>query len=110
MEIRGKGWHAAYTPTPPTGADKPWSLAFGVSYASVESGNAGAGSINGFIAEGQYMAEGQNFSEAGKTTTKSVLLEVSGLPATLEVTTRSIRVFAGGFSSSFLFVFLSVRT
>ena len=72
----------------------------GASDASVDSGNAGAGSVNGFFAEGQYMAEGQNFSEAGKTTTTSVLLEVKGLPATLTVTTKSIRVFAGGFASS----------
>jgi len=100
MEIRGKGWHGGHMPMPMPGADKPWSLAFGSSYANVGNEGTGAGTIDGFIAEGKYMAAGEHFSEAGKTTVESSLLEVKGLPATLTVDTHSIRVFAGGFATS----------
>ncbi len=102
MAIRGKGWHGGYPlPNPPVGSDKPWSLAYGASYANVGSGGGtGAGTFDGFVAEGKYMASGEHLSEAGRTTVTSELLEVKGLPATLNVTTNSIRVFAGGFATS----------
>ena len=98
LAIRGKG----YMPT--MNGSKPWSLAFGTSYANVgrvhlgeESiGGIGAGTIDGFVAEGKYMASGEHFSEAGKVRTKSVELQVKGLPATLKITTHSLRVYAGG--------------
>ena len=98
MAIRGLGYQP---PQPPTG-DKPWTLAFGISYAKVEGGRkapGSAGTIDGFVAEGKYMAMGEHFSEAGRTTTKSHELQVKGAPATLEIHTKSIRVFAGGFAS-----------
>ncbi|MCA9232735.1 MAG: hypothetical protein KDA57_18950 [Planctomycetales bacterium] len=101
MAIRGKGWQGGHQPPKPNkGAEKPWSLAFGASYANVDGHGAGAGTIDGFAAEGKYMAAGEHFSEAGKTFTESKLLEVKGQPATLEVTTKSIRVFAGGFATA----------
>jgi hypothetical protein len=98
MEIRGLG----YQPPAPSGGDKPWTLAFGVSYATVGSdrhGNASAGTIDGFVAEGKYMAMGEHFSEAGITKVKSHELQVKGLPATLTIDIKSTRVFAGGFAS-----------
>jgi len=107
LAIRGKG----YMPmTPPVidGSEKPWSLASGFSYANVGGASldeysvhgTGAGTIDGFVAEGQFMASGEHFSEAGRTVTKSVELQVKGAPATLEIRTRSIHVFAGGFATA----------
>ena len=111
LAIRGKGFQGGGHHKPPKGKkgdDKPWTIAFGVSYANVggaslegwEVSGTGAGSVDGFIAEGKYMAAGEHFSEAGKTYTKSHELQVKGAPATLEIHTKSIRVFAGGFASS----------
>ena len=110
MTIRGKGFNGGghHPPAPPTGGEKPWTIAFGVSYAHVgdvgydgwELSGTGAGSIDGFIAEGKFMAQGEHFSEAGKTYTKSTELQVKGAPATLEIKTRSVHVFAGGFATS----------
>ncbi len=115
MSIRGLGYDGGYgMPTPSDGHEKPWSLAFGVSYASVggegghegsysgngHGGGAGAGTLDGFIAEGKFMASGEHFSEAGKVVTKSHELQVKGQPATLEIKTKSIRVFAGGFATA----------
>jgi hypothetical protein len=110
MTIRGKGFQGGgYSPpAPPAGAEKPWTIAFGVSYAHVgnvgfdgwEVSGTGAGSVDGFIAEGKYMAQGEHYSQAGKTFTKSKELQVKGAPATLEITTKSIHVFAGGFATS----------
>lgn len=109
MTIRGKGFQGGgYHPPAPTGSEKPWTIAFGVSYAHVgnvgfdgwEVSGTGAGSVDGFVAEGKYMAAGEHFSEAGKSYTKTTELQVKGAPATLEIKTRSIRVFAGGFATS----------
>jgi hypothetical protein len=98
MEIRGLG----YQPPEPSTSDKPWTLAFGVSYATVGSdyhGSASAGTIDGFVAEGKYMAMGEHFSEAGITKVQSHELQVKGLPATLTIDIKSTRFFAGGFAS-----------
>ena len=69
MAIRGLGYDGGHhMPEPPTG-DKPWTLAFGVSYAKVEDGRkapGSAGTLDGFVAEGKYMATGEHFSEAGR--------------------------------------------
>ncbi len=98
MAVRGMGFH----PMPPTmNGSKPWSLAFGGSYANVGQvglgqGGIGAGTLDGFIAEGKYMASGEHFSEAGRIRTKSFELKVKGKPAILKINTRSIRVYAGG--------------
>lgn len=96
LAIRGKG----YKPGKMKMAKKPWSAAYGVSYAGVGGKGGEAGTLDGFAAEGKYMASGEHFSEAGKTITKSHELQVKGKPATLEIHTKSIRVFAGGYSSS----------
>ncbi len=98
MEIRGLG----YQPPEPSNGDKPWTLAFGVSYATVGSnhhGTASAGTIDGFVAEGKYKAMGEHGSEAGITKIESHALLVNGLPATLTIHIKSTTVFAGGFAS-----------
>lgn len=114
LAIRGKGYRPMEPPKMPEG-EKPWSLAFGISYASVNGhggnndgaverrggyGGASAGTLDGFLAEGKYMASGEHFSEAGKTVTKSHELQVKGRPATLEIHTKSIRVYAGGWATA----------
>ncbi len=104
MAIRGMGYDGGnHMPKPDKKAEKPWVLAFGVSYAKVDKdgrhGDASAGTIDGFIAEGKYMAMGEHGSEAGWTKTETKILEVKGLPATLETHTKSLRVFAGGFAT-----------
>ena len=110
LAIRGMGYTGPKLPKmpkPKDGHKKPWSLAFGVSFATVDSGegkgkhgSASAGTLDGFLAVGKFMASGEHFSEAGKTVTKSHELQVKGQPATLEIHTKSIRVFAGGFATS----------
>ncbi len=100
MTIRGLGWDGGHDiPEPPTG-DKPWSLAFGISYATVGTGNASAGTVDGFVAEGKFMAAGEHFSEAGLVRVGEHELQVKGLPATLEIHTTSVRVYAGGFATA----------
>ena len=100
LAIRGKGYRGLDAPKPPKNADKPWSLAFGVSFASVDGDKAEAATLDGFIAEGKFMAMGEHGSEAGKTVTKVHELEVKGLPATKETHIKSLRVFAGGFATA----------
>jgi len=115
MAIRGLGYDGGYDMPTVDGHEKPWSLAFGVSYATVggegghgsnghssngHGGGASAGTLDGFVAEGKFMASGEHFSEAGKVVTKTTELQVKGQPATLEIKTRSIRVFAGGFATA----------
>ncbi len=100
MAIRGMGFFGGdHIPKPSLG-DKPWSLAFGISYATVESGRAGAGTVDGFIAEGKFMAAGEHLSEAGFVKVGEHELQVKGLPATLEIHTTSLRVYAGGFATA----------
>ena len=100
MAIRGMGFDLGdQVPNPQLG-DKPWSLAFGVSFATVGTSNASAGTIDGFFAEGKFMAAGEHFSEAGITKVGTHELQVKGLPATLEIHTTSIRVYAGGFATA----------
>ncbi len=102
MSIRGLGWSQDphQMPQPNGGHEKPWSLAFGVSFATVDvegrRGGGEAGTLDGFLAEGKFMASGAHLSEAGYTKTMSTELQVKGLPATLEIKTRSLRVYAGG--------------
>lgn len=104
LAVRGMGYQGGghHMPKPSDGHEKPWSLAFGVSYATVDGkyGDTGAGTLDGFIAEGKFMAAGEHYSEAGLTVTKSHELQVKGEPATLEIRTKSIKVFAGGFATS----------
>jgi len=98
MNVRGMGWFN----------NKSASLAFGGSYANVGSiaiqgqglQGLGAGSIDGYIADGRFMAEGSHLSEAGHSTTVETVLTVKGLPATTKIETTSIRFYAGGQASS----------
>lgn len=96
LAIRGKGWQGQSHKK----QVKPSSMAYGHSYANVGHEDVGAGTKDGYFAKGQYMAGGEHFSEAGKTVTKSHELQVKGLPATLEIKVKSVRVFAGGFATA----------
>ncbi len=106
MAIRGLGYDlSTNTPEPPRSDNKPWSLAFGVSYAEVEEDGHGhldgeAATLDGFVALGKYMASGEHFSEAGITKVESNELRVKGHPATMEINTKSLRVYAGGFATA----------
>jgi len=102
MAIRGLGYDGGHHMPKPKADSKPWTLAFGISYAKVDDGHytdGEAGTIDGFVAEGHYMAAGEHFSEAGRVTIESKELQVKGEPATLEIHTKSLRVFAGGFAT-----------
>ncbi len=106
MAIRGMGFHGGFNmPESPNSENKPWSLAFGFSYAEVEQDHLGgldgeAGTIDLFIAEGKFMASGEHFSEAAIVNVEMHELQVKGQPATLEIKTQSLRVFAGGFATA----------
>jgi|GEM_PF-1259938 len=106
MAIRGMGFDfdiGDHFPEP-TMSEKPWSLAFGVSYANVDRSNdtnGSAGTTDGFIAEGKYRASGEHFSEAAIVRVEMHELQVQGQPATLvTIETNSLRVFAGGFATA----------
>ena len=108
MTIRGMGFdigdHIGDHFPEPTMSEKPWSLAFGVSYANVDRSNdtnGSAGTTDGFIAEGKYRASGEHFSEAAIVRVEMHELQVQGQPATLvTIETNSLRVFAGGFATA----------
>jgi len=80
----------------------PISIAAGGSFAGVGHNGAAAGSVNGYIAAGKYAASGANFSEAGITKTNTRSVDINGVTKSV-TTTKSIRVYAGGFSSSMSF-------
>lgn len=90
-DVRGMGY-----------APKGFALAAGGSIAYVGHPSAGAGSVNVYAALGGHYASGNNFSEAGKTVTKTTSLTIGELTTTKTVT-NSLRVYAGGFSSSVSF-------
>lgn len=104
MAIRGLGYQGGGHHMPkPSKNEKPWSLAFGLSYASIEDGwksEGSAGTVDGFIAEGKYMVAGEHYSEAGRTTIDSHELQVKGEPATLDIKIKTVKVFAGGFANA----------
>ncbi|MDZ4659371.1 MAG: hypothetical protein SH868_17500 [Bythopirellula sp.] len=79
------------------------SIAAGGSFALVGEkgyhGGAAAGSVNVYFAKGKYMASGTNFSEAGITKTHSEVITIGGVTNSI-TTTKSLRVYAGGFSSA----------
>jgi len=106
MAIRGMGYDLGdHVPNSPSRHDRPWSLAFGVSYAEVEKDGRGdiegeAATLDGFISLGTYMASGEHFSEAGIVKVEMHELQVKGQPATLEIKTKSLRVYAGGFATA----------
>jgi hypothetical protein len=88
MEIRGLGY-------------KRGSLAFGISYATT-GGRRGpsAGTLDGYLAHGKYMAMGDHYSEAGMTRTKTTKLFVKGRLVEKKVRIRSMTVGAGGGASA----------
>ncbi len=93
MKIRGQGFLV----------DDSASLAFGLSFASVEYDNdlEGEGlTIDAFLADGKYMAMGEHLSKAVVTKTKIEELWVKGILAEMTVKIRSLSVVAGGMASA----------
>lgn len=89
MTVRGQGY----------GGYKSFAVAFGGSYAAV-GGDASAGTVNGFLAFGNYKASGEQGSEAGKTYKSVKKVYIGGYPVKKTVQKKSVRVFAGGYASS----------
>jgi hypothetical protein len=105
LVIRGKGFsggHRIGCRSCRSRAKKPWSSAFGNSFATIEIENGGAHSENGYTAEGPYGASGDNFSEAGLETVNVEVVVVDGVTKSITTTCKT-RVFAGGFSSAMSF-------
>jgi hypothetical protein len=105
LAIRGKGFsggHGIGCKSCRSRAKKPWSSAFGNSFATIEIENGGAHSENGYTAEGPYAASGDNFSEAGLETVNVEVIVVDGVTKSISTTCKT-RVFAGGFSSAMSF-------
>ena len=93
MEIRGQGFLT----------DHSASLAFGLSFASVDHENdlnGGALTIDVYLADGKYMAMGSHLSEAAITKSRSESLWVKGVLAERKVWSQSLRVAAGGMASA----------
>ncbi len=93
MEIRGQGFLA----------DHSASLAFGLSFASVDHENGANGSaltIDACLADGKYMAMGSHLSEAVITKSESHELWVKGVLAEKTVWTKSLKVAAGGMATA----------
>jgi hypothetical protein len=84
MQIRGQGF----------------SLAFGISYATISGRGASAGTLDGYLAKGRFMAMGEHYSEAGTSMTETNKLFLKGklVKKTVWTTTRTIG--AGGAASS----------
>lgn len=90
-EVRGMGY-----------APSGFALAAGGSIAYVGHPSAGAGSANVYAALGGHYASGNNFSEAGKSVTKTTSLTI-GPVTTTKTVTKSLNVYAGGYSSAISF-------
>jgi hypothetical protein len=94
LAVRGMGYSSGH---------KSLSLAFGISYATVEGGHHGdaaAGTLDGYLAVGKYMAMGEHYSEASISKSKTYELKVKGRPAIKETWTRTLKVSAGGGAAS----------
>jgi hypothetical protein len=105
MSIRGKGFsggHRIGCRTCGSRAKKPWSSAFGNSFATIETEDGAAHSENGYTAEGPFAASGENFSEAGSEITNIEVIVIDGVTKSISTTCKT-RVFAGGFSSAMSF-------
>ena len=100
LAVRGKGWHPDLDLDVDLGeGEKPWVAVGGISLAALSHEDGQAGSINFYLAEGKYSAGGSNLSEAGKTVTETLSVDIGGVIKS-ETTIKSIHVFAGGASSS----------
>lgn len=93
LAVRGHG----YAPS------KSIAIAAGGSIAGVGVPGGGAASVNVYFAAGKHFAGGVNYSEAGKTITKTKTVEVFGVPVSSVTTTKSLKVYAGGFSAAAAF-------
>jgi len=105
LSIRGKGFSGGFRKgckTCGSRAKKPWSSAFGNSFATIDIEDGGAHSENGYAAEGAYAASGENFSEAGSQITNVEVVVIDGVTKSI-TTSCTTRVFAGGFSSAMSF-------
>ena len=103
LAVRGKGWDGGgYLEVPNGHHSKPWSLAGGASFAAVGDDDVEAGTVNFYLAEGEYAASGTNFSEAGATWTDILSVDINGIVKT-ETQVESIHVFAAGASSAMSF-------
>ena len=76
------------------------AMAAGGSWAGVGHKKAEADTTNRYKAMGKYKAGGENFSEAGLTKTHTEVIKVGDMTKKT-TTTKSIRVFAGGYSSAY---------
>jgi hypothetical protein len=63
-------------------------------------GGASAGSLDGYLAKGKYMAMGEHYSEAGTSMTETNKLFVNGKHVEKTVWSRSRTIGAGGAASS----------
>lgn len=91
-EVRGMGYMGGNS----------FSLSAGGSIAYVGGRKAGAGSANVYLQKGTNATGGENFSEAGRTMTTTKRVKV-GPVVKRTTTTKSIRVYAGGFSSGYAY-------
>ena len=81
-----------------------FALAAGGSFAGVISDQgAAAGSLNVYLGVGKHFAAGANGSAAGKTVSHTKVVKVLGVPVSSTTNTRSIHVYAGGFSGAVAF-------
>lgn len=107
LAIRGKGFAGGdqtriCKTCGPRALKKPWSSAFGNSFATIETKDGVAHSENGYAAEGPYGASGENFSEAGSVVTNVEIVVIGDVTKSI-TTSCTTRVFAGGFSSAMSF-------
>lgn len=79
------------------------AIAAGGSFAFVGGPHAAAGSLNVYFAAGNHFAGGVNYSEAGKTVSHTKTIEVFGHPVASVTHTKSVHVYAGGFSAAAAF-------
>ncbi len=89
--VRGHGYHP-----------NSIAIAAGGSFAHVGGPGAGAGSVNVYFAAGQHFAGGANLSVAGKSVTHTKEIGYGHHTVTVSHT-KSVTVFAGGFSAAAAF-------
>ncbi|MGB6044956.1 MAG: hypothetical protein WBF93_17510 [Pirellulales bacterium] len=101
LAVRGLG----YTPKMPKmdkKGNKPWVAVGGASLAYLKDHHGGAGSVNFYLAEGKYNAQGENFSTASKVTEKIDTHSANGNVSVQSWKTIKT-ISAGGFSGASAF-------
>jgi len=114
MEVRGMGYMGHHGPS-------SLSLAFGISYATISNedgpvvgtalnggghdplGQGSAGTLDGFLAVGQYYASGSHLSEAQITKTHSEEEVIPFIGVHKTTTISSLNIAAGGHASALSF-------